>query len=268
MGQPWHYNMNAKLQRAPIAVMQHATADYVLVTLVIGMDAVFSVCESSGYDLALAPAAGPFSSITYDSPSFGYATKSGSLRADYDGTAATRVECWWLYWQEAGASDGSGTLAATTTATVGYLTAAGPSGVMFTAAPTAPGQATPTQQFGKLSTESVMVWFEISTLLGGTDQTTWGRQTSERYLYYIDFDGTTGSGLYTGASTLAVAADRDGTRFFEEANRFWVGLKVDGGVSGTDYTLRLIGVTAEADTGANTFPFDVRVLCRVLDPTE
>jgi len=274
----WHDTNYSKRMMICVPTPSAAAGPYISVTVPAWFDAFWNVIQSTGFDVRFYYGADSGGGTTaYNRSSWTYASRVGVFNVEInDYSGATDVsEYFWIYWGYASATDGS--TAATTTNLVSHTIAVAQPRAEDTvlALREPPGTATPTQRIEKTSYEERLIWWDITEMLGRSYSTGYGREASEFSLYSVEWDATAGTGVYvSGARDPAGAPDtlQAITHMVEtEDGRTYVGIFVEGGTAGNDYTFSLrlfLSFPPATSTALYDYKAEARCLLQVRDPAE
>jgi hypothetical protein len=271
----WH--ADGYSYRAAITVPTASlTADSLIWDPAAWFDPFWDNVLPTGYDVRFYDALGTL--LQHERATWTYASRSASFEVAYAdvSAAATNSELIWAYWGNASATDASAATP-TVSSVVASMRIIDPTtqanNRVVVALPEAPGNETPSQRISKTTWEQIMVWWDITDLLGDTGLTSYDRPLPNYSLGYVYFDTSAGTGLYTGGTRDdATAPDIvQGSTSINEANgRTYVGVWLTGGTVDTDHvlSLRIALLPTDPIVTWSTPLIEARALVQVRNPDE
>lgn len=169
---------------------------------------------------------------TYKRTTWDYANKSAVFELNgitFLGVA-NEVNVRWMYWGNANAADGA-SLPTIGTTIPGVVHLGRPQGAIYQAQLPRPGATTPLDEFGKTTTDEMLIWCDLSDILEKSSTPLNGHngwEAPHSLVMDVQQGGVSQAGLFDAARC----------RFVELApGEIYVGLFVKGGTDANDYTI-------------------------------
>jgi len=257
----WHDR--SKSYRVPILARNvTSAADYITVVPQTEWDDFWSAIDANGYGVSFFGPGGEEAS--YFRYQFIY---SAAFQVQWNRSAAVGdCEVVWFYYDDSAPVDESTAITTTT-----QQNTSGP--VLARIAPDliaeaeSPGATTPNQRVVKTSTEDILIWWDITDLLGRADGTLNGREAGAYYLDSVLF-GAGYSDAYSAGSAAGLVDANYCSMVETQDGRLYFGMYLSGGAAATDYELRLsLKLRLIGDT-ATAIITDSRALLSVQDVEE